>query len=377
MSERMTEQEKTLGTHERMPPVWLVRTVSWLRDYLERIRWKLAPAHVSTMELSLSFWYTQAIYVAAKVGIADHLANGPRTPAELATATGMDAPSLFRLLRALSSIGIFAEDKRGRFSLTPMADSLRTDAPNSVRAVAIMAGEDWWWRAWGKIAYSVQTGKSSFEHVHGMAFFDYMKANPEAGAVFDSAMTAYSIQTAYQVAVAYPFPARGVLVDVGGGHGELITTILRLHPGLRGILMDLPSTLEASPSLVESKELSGRCEIVGGDFFKAVPEGGDIYLLKHVLHDWDDERATTILENCHRAMLPGAKLLLVEMVIPTGNRPFLGKFLDLGVLMMADGARERTEPEYRDLLSAAGFNLTHIRSLPSPDSVIEAVRRPN
>ena len=241
----MFEQESRPRVSEKVPPVWFIRIVSGLRNLLERIHRRLAPPHVSMMELSLSFWYTQAIYVAAKLGVADHLKDGPRSTAELATATGTHAPSLYRVMRALASIGVFAEDKSGRFSLTPMAESLRTDAPNSVRAVAIMTGEDWWWRAWGQIIHSVQTGKSSFEHVHGVRFFDYMAKNPEAGAVFDGAMTAYSVQTAMQVALAYPFPETGVVVDVGGGHGVLAATILRLHPGMRGILTDLPSTLES------------------------------------------------------------------------------------------------------------------------------------
>ena len=371
----MSEEENRPRVPEKVPPVWFVRIVSGLRNFLERMHRRLAPPHVSVMELSLSFWYTQAIYVAAELRLADHLKDGPHTIAELAAASGTHAPSLYRLMRALASIGIFAEDKNGRFSLTPMAESLRTDAPNSVRAVAIMTGEDWWWRAWGHIIHSVRTGKSSFEHVHGMRFFDYMAKNPEAGTVFDEAMTAYTVHTALQVAVAYPFPAAGVVVDVGGGHGLLAAAILEHHPGMRAILFDLPTTIEASQSLMASNGVSGRCQIVAGDFFEAIPEGGDVYILKHVVHDWDDEHATRILKNCCRAMPPDGKLLLVEMVIPLGNRPFLGKFLDLGVMMMAKGARERTEEEYRNLLSSAGFDVSKIVPLPSPDSIIEAVRR--
>jgi ubiquinone/menaquinone biosynthesis C-methylase UbiE len=371
----MIHNESSVHISGKAPPVWFVRIVSGLRNFLERLHRRLAPPHVSMMELSLSFWYTQAIYVAAKLGIADHLKDGPRTSAELAAATGTDAPSLYRVMRALASIQVFAEDRNGRFSLTPMAESLRTGTPNSVRAVAIMTGEDWWWRAWGQIIHSVRTGKSSFEHVHGVRFFDYMTRNPDAGAVFDGAMTAYSVQTAVQVALAYPFPKTGVVVDVGGGHGVLAATILQLHPGMRGILTDLPATLEASQNVIATKGLADRCQVVGGNFFEAIPAGGDIYILKHVVHDWDDEHAITILKNCHRVMPPEGKLLLVEMVIPPGNRPFLGKFLDLGVMMMANGARERTEEEYRDLLSRAGFNIMRTLPLPSPDSVIEAERR--
>lgn len=371
----MIEQKNLPRVSEKVPPVWFVRIVSRLRNFLETIRRRLVPPHVSMMELSLSFWYTQAIYVAAKLRVADHLKDGPHTIAELATASGTHAPSLYRVMRALASIGVFAEDKNGRFSLTPMAESLRTDTPNSVCTLAIMTGEDWWWRAWGQIIHSVHTGKSSFEHVHGMRFFEYMAKNPEAGTVFDGAMTAYTVQTAVQVAVAYPFPAAGVVVDVGGGHGVLAAAILEHHPGMRGILFDLPSTVEASQNLMASKGLAGRCQVVGGNFFEAIPEGGDVYILKHVVHDWDDEHVIRVLRNCYRAVPPDGKLLLVEMVIPPGNQPFLGKFLDLGMMMMANGARERTQEEYRNLLSSAGFDVSRIIPLPSPDSIIQAVRR--
>jgi hypothetical protein len=279
-------------------------------------------------------------------------------------------------MRALASIGVFAEDRSGRFALTPMARALLSDAPNSIRAIAIMTGEDWWWRAWGQIHFGVQTGKSSFEHVHGMRFFDYMKEHPEAGAVFDQAMSAYTSQTAAQVATAYPFHDSAVVVDVGGGRGTLISTILTHHAQLRGIIYDLPATVEVARNVLESRGLLSRCQVLGCDFFEAIPKGGDVYILQHVIHDWDDEHATKILRKCQQAMPPGSKLLLVEMVIPTGNEPFLGKFLDLGVLMMESGARERTELEYRDLLSRAGFHVSSIIPLPSPDSVIEAVRQP-
>jgi hypothetical protein len=373
---RMDDHTKLDRADVKIPPVWLVRIISALRDSLEKLRRRLAPPHVALLEQALSFWYTQAIYVAAKLGVADHLKGGPRSIAELATVTGTHAPSLYRLMRALASIGVFAEDKSGRFALTPMAGALLSDAPNSIRAIAIMTGEDWWWRAWGQIHFGVQTGKSSFEHVHGMRFFDYMKKNPEAGAVFDQAMSAYTSQTAAQVATAYPFHEAAVVVDVGGGRGTLISTILAHHPQLRGIIYDLPATVEAARHLLESRGLLGRCQVLGGDFFEAIPNGGDVYILQHVIHDWDDEHATKILRNCHHAMSPGSRLLLVEMVIPTGNEPFLGKFLDLGVLMMESGARERTESEYRDLLSRTGFHVSRIIPLPSPDSVIEAVRQP-
>jgi hypothetical protein len=372
----MNDHTKPDRADVKIPPVWLVKIVTALRDSLEKLHRRLAQPQVALLEKTLSFWFTQAIYVAAKLGVADHLKNGPRTIAELATATGAHAPSLYRLMRALASIGVFAEDQSGRFALTPMAGALVTDAPNSIRAIAIMTGEDWWWRAWGQISSSVQTGKSSFEYVHGMRFFDYMEKNKEAGAVFDQAMSAYTSQTAAQVATAYPFHETAVVVDVGGGRGTLISTILAHHAQLRGIIYDLPATVEAAKHSLEARGLSSRCEILGGDFFEAIPNGGDVYILQHVIHDWDDEHATKILRNCHQAMLPGRKLLLVEMVIPPGNQPFLGKFLDLGVLMMESGARERTELEYRDLLSRAGFHVSSIVPLPSPDSVIEAVRQP-
>ncbi len=242
--------------------------------------------------------------------------------------------------------------------------------------VAIMAGEDWWWKAWGQILHSVQTGKSSFEHVHGMRFFEYMTKNPEAGAIFDKAMANYASQTGLQVASAYPFSKARVVVDVGGGHGALIADILQRYPDMQGINFDMPANVRPAKGFLEAQRLLNRCQVLGGDFLESVPEGGDLYLLQHVLHDWDDENASKILRNCRRVMPPDGKLLLVEMVIPSGNDPFLGKFLDLGMLMMESGACERTENEYRDLLSASGFHMTRIITLPSPDSIIQAVPNP-
>ena len=333
------------------------------------------PPSVALLQLAAGFWISRAISVAAKLGIADLLGEGPRGCDDLARATGVHAPTLYRLLRALAGVGVFAEAEDGRFALTPMAECLRTDAPNSIRAYAIMLGEDWFWRAWGDLPHSVATGESGFEHVHGMPLFEYFRREPEQAALFDEAMSNRSRQVDAAVLAAYDFAGISKLVDVGGGHGALLASILAAHPEMRGVLFDLPQVVEGAKGRLGADGLLDRCEIVGGDFLLAVPAGGDAYLLKHVLHDWDDERAAAILKSCHRAMAPGARLLVVEIVITPGNVPSFGKLLDLNMLVMFRGGRERTRAEYEALFAAAGFDLTRVVPTASLANVLEGARR--
>lgn len=369
----MNEKKKRLMTDEKVPPAGLVRMIMGFRNFLEKLRRNLVPPPIALLEMITGYWYTQAIYVAAKLGIADQLKNGPKNIDELAKATGAHAPSLYRLMRALASVNIFAEDKNGHFKLTPMAKALQSEVPDSMRAMAIMNGDDWYWRPWGELLHSVKTGNSAFKKTHRMGFFEYTEQNSEAGAVFNEAMTAFTAQSAVEVNAVYKFSGVNTLVDVGGGQGILIAGILKKHPHMRGINFDLPSVIEGAKALIEAQGLSSRCHLIGGDFFESAPSGGDAYILKNVIHDWDDEHAAKILKNCHSVMPQNGKLLLVELVIPEGNKPFFGKFLDLDMMVMG-GARERTESEYRKLFAAAGFKLTRIISMTSPESVIESIR---
>ncbi len=307
--------------------------------------------------------------------IADALRNGAKTCEELAPSVGANPRALYRLLRALASQGVFEEDDQGRFTLTPRAEFLQTDVPGSLRSLAIALGEAWWWRPWGELLHSVETGKPAFEHIFGTEFFEYMNQNAEAAAIFNAVMAGGSRQVGVDVAAAFDFSEMRTVVDVGGGHGALLAGILRANPHLRGILFDLPSVVDGAKSILEAEGIAERCELVGGDFFESVPRGGDAYVLKIILHDWDDEHAVAILKNCHRAMEPQRTLLVVERPIPPGNHPFPGKYTDLNMLVLVRG-RERTVAEYQLLFEAAGFRLT--RSIPTPSeakySIIEGVR---
>lgn len=328
---------------------------------------------LTMLQMINGYHVSQMIYVAAKLGIADLLKVGPQGVDELAEATGTHAPSLYRLLRALSSLGVFAEDEHGRFELTPLAEPLQKEFPGSLRPWALLAGDPSFWRMWGDLLYTVQTGKSAFNHVFGMGVWEYRAQHPEVNAIFNDAMTNTSMYQTAAIIAAYDFSEIGTLVDVGGGHGTLIAAILKENPAMRGVLFDLPHVVAGAKDLLNAAGVADRCEIVGGDAFKSVPSGGDAYILKFITHGWDDERAIKILRNCHRAMAEGGKLLLVELVIPPGNSPHHGKFGDFHMLVGSEG-RERTEAEFGALLEKAGFTLTRIVPTQIDLSVIEGIR---
>jgi len=317
---------------------------------------------------------TQLIYVAARLGIADLLHEGPKTPEELATAAGADAPALYRVLRALASLGLFAEAVDGRFEMTPLAEPLRRDVEYSLRGSALLYGESWWWRAVGTLLHSVRTGETAFDHVHGVSLFEYLGRDPEGAALFNQHQANMTRQDAGAIVAAHEFAGIGTLVDVGGGHGALLAAVLKAHPAMRGMLFDVPSVVEGARILLADEGVGERSEVVAGDFFKAVPSGGDAYILKDIIHDWDDVRAITILKNCRRALgsNQSGKVLVVEKVIRSGNEPFAGKLTDITMLLVTRGC-ERTDVAYRELLATAGLRVTRIVPTQSPASLIEAV----
>lgn len=319
------------------------------------------------------YWISQAIYAAAKFSIADHLQDGPKSVEELAVATSTNADALYRLLRALASVGIFAEGEPRHFSLTPLAEPLQSDVPGSMRALALMSGDEQF-RTWAEIEYSIQTGKIAFDKAFGKPIFEYLTENPDKARIFDAAMVGVHGRESDVVLSAYDFSDVGILADIGGGNGSQISRILQKHDGVKGILFDLPHVVERAKTPIESAGLADRCELVGGSFFDSVPGGADLYVMRHIIHDWDDEKSETILRNCHQAMSAGAKLLIVESVIPPGNDPFGGKFLDL-VMLLIPGGKERTAGEYQTLLEKTGFELTQIIPTDSEVSIIEAVKR--
>ena len=323
------------------------------------------PAEAVLTQIMLGSMASQALYVAAKLGVADHLVDGPKRVEELAKATETDAPSLYRVLRALASLGIFTEQGDRVFAMTQTAEPLRSNVPHSLRDVAIFWGEDWHWEVWGKILHSVRTGKSAWAQMHGDDVFEYFERNPEAGAIFNRAMSSFSGLATNAVVEAYDFTSVETLIDIAGGHGRLLTGVLEAYPSMRGVLFDLPHVLEGASRV-------SRCEYVSGDFFVSVPSGGDAYIMKHIIHDWDDERALKILRNIRNAMKPNARVLLVEAVIADGNNQDFGKLLDLE-MMVSPGGKERTAAEYEELFTRAGLRLTRIVPTKSPYSVIEAV----
>ncbi len=311
------------------------------------------------------------ILVAANLGLADLLKNGPLSIADLAEATGTHARSLYRMLRALASHGIFSEDADGRFSLTALADPLRSDAPDSIRTSALFIGSEPELQTWANLSYSVRTGRPAFEHIFGKGWFDYLDEQPEMAKIFNDLMTGGSASDAAAIVEAHDFSVYRKIVDLGGGHGALLAHILEKNTQASGVLFDAPSVVASATGAIDALVNQGRSEIVGGNFFETVPNGGDAYVLKYIIHDWDDEQAIVILKNCRQAMAENGRVLLVEMVIPAGNAPSAGKFLDLEMLLYFH-SRERTEAEYRDLLEQAGLKLLTTTPTASPFSILEA-----
>lgn len=320
--------------------------------------------------LMSGYWYTQAIYVTAKLGLADLLAQGPQSAANLAGATSTHPRALYRLLRALASLGIFVE-KEDRFALAPLGEYLRSGVPDSVRALAIMRGE-WQYEAWGQLLYSIQTGQTAFDKIYGMPLFDFLSQHPDKGQLFDAAMTGVHGRETAAMLEAYDFSGIGTLADIGCGNGEVLSSVMKRYPHLRGVFFDLPAVAERTKAHIEQAGLTGRSQVIAGNFFESVPPGADAYFMRHIIHDWDDEKSLTILRNCRKLMGERGRLLVVEGLVPPGNEPALSKFYDLS-MMVLPGGMERTEAEYRRLFEAAGFRLTRIVPTSSWISVLEAV----
>jgi hypothetical protein len=315
---------------------------------------------------------TQAISVAARFKIADQLVSGPKTAAELASATGLHAGHLYRVMRALAGLGIFTGEESGRFSLAPMGELLRTDVPGSVRPIATYVCDPWSWKPWGDLAGAVKTGQPVFDRMFGEGVFDYLAKHPDEAATFNEGMTGFSQRAAAAVLKAYDFSKAGTIVDVGGGHGALLLAILQANPGTKGIVFDAPQVAAGATDAIKAAGMSDRCRGEGGNFFEKVP-GGDLIVMKNIIHDWNDAKATQILRACRAASPTPGKLLLVELVVPAGFAPHMAHILDLEMMVLCDG-KERTEAEYRDLLAGAGFKLTRIIPTEgSPFSLVEAV----
>jgi hypothetical protein len=332
------------------------------------------PPQLVLQQMIQGFQVTQCIYVAAKLGIADLLKDGPRTSEELAQLTGTHAPSLYRVLRLLTAVDLLTEGEAHSFALTPLGTYLQTGIPGSMHDTVLCYCDTPVWRAWGDLLYSAETGRAGYEHVLGRSLFDYNQLHPEHATLFNNMMTEWTAAVAPTVAAAYDFSAVGTLVDVGGGHGQMLASILQAHPTLQGVLFDQSHVVAGAPPLLERAGVADRCEVVGGDFFITVPASYEAYLLSRVIHDWDDERAIAILSRCQQAMQPRGKVLLVERVIISGRAPqVLVLESDVQMLVLARG-KERTDAEYRELLNASGFEVTRLIPVLTPFYVIEAVR---
>ena len=320
-------------------------------------------------QMASSYWISQAIYVAAKLGIADLLKDGPLKCSEIAAIAGTDVRSLFRLMRALSSLRIFAQTENDYFSLLPLGENLRADVPGSLKAIIITLGEIHY-QACGALLHAVQKGSPAFDQVFGAGLFEYLDQNADAANSFNEGMASLAGMLAYAVVLAHDLSHVSSIVDVGGGNGRFLETILEIYPEIQGTVFDCATTIERN--LRPARSQSRRCSYVAGDFFASVPQGGDVYFLCGVVHDWDDDRAVTILRNCRRVMPVTGRLLLLETVVPDNDSMHFGKILDLNMLAMSSG-RERTRAEFSWLLTAAGFKMGRIVSTMAPQSLIEAV----
>ena len=330
------------------------------------------PPHAQLIQMGTASWISAVVYAAAKLGIADHLAAGPRSAVELAGTTRTHAPSLYRLMRTLAGLGILTERDEQRFALTPLGEALKAGAPGSARATLMAFCGPAFWHSWEEILYSLETGKTGFEKAWGMPVFEYLAQRPEEASHFSEAMVGFHGAEPPAVAEAYDFSGVGTVVDVGGATGNMLAAILSHHASLRGVLFDRPHVVLEAPALLKARGVEERVTIEPGDFFERVPAGGDAYLLSHIIHDWNEDQCLTILGHCRNVITPDGRLLIVETVLPTGDTPHQGKVQDM-VMLVIPGGQERTEAEYASLLSKAGFRLNRVVPTESVVSVVEAL----
>jgi hypothetical protein len=326
---------------------------------------------IELMRLINGYQVSQALHVAATLGVADQLKNGPKPYDAVAQACGAHPKSLYRLLRALAAVGVFHESDNKQFSLTPLGFCLTSDAPGSTRNYARWIGQRGQWGSWGNLLHSINSAESALGFTYGTDAWTYRMQHPDEQAVFDSAMTGNSRKEAQAVLEAYDFSRFGCVVDVGGGQGLLLKTILLACSRSRGILFDQPQVIASADEALTSTELGQRCQLIAGSFFETIPAGGDVYLMKVILHDWDDRTSTKILLTCRRAMSPTATLVVVERVIGPPNEMPEGKFSDLNMIVQY-AAMERTGQEFDELLKSGGFKMTEIIPTRSPQSIIVA-----
>jgi len=322
-------------------------------------------------QLATGYIASSALHVAVKLRIADSLAGGPRPVSDLAAAAGVNEDALYRVLRTLSSLGVFEEAGPGTFANNLASATMRSNVQGSTHPMTLWLSDPFHFRVYADLMHSVETGQPAVEKTVGMPVFEYFQRDKDLSEVFNDAMTAFSAFVIPAALEAYDFSGIHLLVDVAGGHGQVLTSILQKHPQMRGVLFDLAHVIAGAIPRLEQAGVSDRCTTATGDFFKAVPEGGDAYIMKHIIHDWDDERALAILANIKKAMKPGGRIILLDSVLASSNEPDFGKLIDLEMLAMP-GGRERTADEFRALFQRAGLTVTKIVPTKSPLTVIEA-----
>jgi len=334
------------------------------------------PAQTSPVEAMLQmmsgFWISRGLYIAAKLGIADHLRDGDKTADELAAVTKTHPGALFRVLRMLSTVGVFEQKEANRFALTPLSETLLSDVPLSLRAGVIAEMGEVHYDAWGNLMHSVETGEIAFDHKFGMNVWQYFETDPDKAQNFNKYMAGSSAGVSQAIVAAYDFSKARTIVDAGGGLGSMISAVLQANPDLNGILFDAPSVIEKSHDFLTEAGVRERCKTIGGDFFESVPTGGDLYTMRWIIHDWDDDLSIKILKNIRQVIPENGKLLLFEAVVPDDGKPHFSKFMDLIMLTMTGGS-ERTAKEYDVLLEKAGFKMTRVIPTDSFMSIVEAV----
>ncbi|MCZ6874346.1 MAG: methyltransferase [bacterium] len=323
-------------------------------------------------DMIMAYRLSQLIYVAARLGIADFLKDGPKSSEELAALVDVHPHALYRVLRALASNDIFAETEGRYFALTPLAEPLQTEVPGSVHGLAMMHNQSPRWRAWGELLYSVNTGKSAFEHIHGMSNWEYYASDPDVIEQFNEGMAELTKKATPAIVTAYDFAGRRRIVDVGAGRGHLMAAILEHNPQLCGVMVDVPALIEDARTVLEAAGVTARCELVAGDYFAPLPQGGDVYILKSIIHGMPEENALRLLRNCRQSMVDDGRVLVIQVIVPSGNEPAQIKVSDI-LHLVSGGGQERTEAEYRALFDAAGFKLVKVYPTATSFSILEGV----
>lgn len=354
------------------PPSWLIDGIGRVREGLGFLHRSMVPAGIALFELGQGAWVTQALYAAVKLGIADELRDGPLSADDVARRVGADPDATYRLMRALATKGVFTLRRDGRFGLTSMGRMLTSDAAGTMAPMIAMVGSPWHWEHWGDLTESVRTGGTAVERLRSTTIFEFLDGNPDYARLFNDAMTGVSALAIEAAVPAYDFSDRSLIVDVGGGHGALLAAVLTGAPEAKGVLFDQPSVIADADDVLSAAGVDARCTLAGGSFFESVPAGGDAYLMKSIVHDWDDDSSLAILRNVRTAIAPNGKLLLFELVLPPSAPAHPGVWLDLEMLVHA-GGRERTADQYTNLLARAGFRVTRVIPTPGPVSIVEAV----